>query len=158
MTLTKKKADDVLGVVLGIILCEETGRIILVENIIHKTPMKRIPGGRREFGETAEGALMREIREETLLEVRIGDVNFLFKHTHPVHRHPFLIFACTIENFDGMSTKPIQDGDSLLVAQAYTLEQVIGMINGDTRNGNLVPIHRKMLDMGIQIIDAIIND
>ncbi len=154
MALSQRKIGVTSGVSVGIVLCRTTGRVVFVENTAHRSPMKKIPGGTIEYGETAEGALLREIREETLLNIDEGDVNFLFEHAHPVHEHAYWVFVCTIENFNGMSKEPIPDGNEILVARAYTLDQTMDMVNGGTQNGKLVPIHKEMLGMGLQIIYA----
>jgi mutator protein MutT len=51
----------------------EAGRVLLIKR--GKAPLLghwSLPGGAVEAGETLEQALLREMREETLLEVRVG--------------------------------------------------------------------------------------
>jgi 8-oxo-dGTP diphosphatase len=52
---------------------DEEGRILLVENAF---PRRRwgLPGGRLERGEEARAGLIREVREETGLEVETGEL------------------------------------------------------------------------------------
>ena len=101
MALSQKKIGIVSGVAVGILICRATGNIALIRNEAHPRPMKKIPGGTIESEETAEDALLREIREETLLKVDEADMNFLFEHFPPIHKHSFLVFVCTIESFNG---------------------------------------------------------
>ncbi len=163
MAIGQKKIGVASGVAVGIIFCRTTDRIILVENIAHRTPMKKMPGGTIELGETAEDALLREIRQETLLEVDKSDVNFLFEHVHPIYQHSFWVFVCTVENFDYISQWSIPDGEELLMPRAYSINQITrmtSMVNNGrkyTQDGRLVPIHKEMLSRGLQMIYEELN-
>ncbi len=58
----------------GAVVRDEAGRILLV--LRGREPSRglwSLPGGRLEPGETAEAALVREVREETGLEVTVGE-------------------------------------------------------------------------------------
>ena len=60
-------------VAVGAVIWNEKGEIVLIQRA--KEPHKgqwSIPGGRVEWGETLHEAIVREIREETGLEVRIA--------------------------------------------------------------------------------------
>jgi ADP-ribose pyrophosphatase YjhB (NUDIX family) len=55
------------------LISDEDGRVLLVENAF---PRRRwgLPGGRLERGEEARAGLVREVREETGLEVEAGEL------------------------------------------------------------------------------------
>jgi 8-oxo-dGTP diphosphatase len=54
-----------------------------------------IPGGSIEIGETADGALIREIKEETDLEVKIVKPVFVCSELQKSGRHQFwIVYEC----------------------------------------------------------------
>lgn len=57
-------------------LCWQDDRLLMVKHLIGNQVLWSPPGGGLEFGETLEQALMREMKEETALEVRIGPFAF----------------------------------------------------------------------------------
>jgi mutator protein MutT len=70
---------------------EKEGSLLLVE---HKKEGRRywlLPGGGVEFGETIEESLVREVREETGIAIRVGELLFVIdtippdRHRHIVH-------------------------------------------------------------------------
>ena len=67
-------------------LCYKEDAILLVKHNIDGQALWAPPGGGVEFGESIEGTIIREFREETSLEVKLG--NFLFLHefiSKPLH-------------------------------------------------------------------------
>jgi len=55
----------------------EDGKILLVEQDVSATRKWAHPGGKPEFGETLEQALIREFKEETGLDVAVGDLLYV---------------------------------------------------------------------------------
>lgn len=55
-----------------------------------------MPGGKLELGETPEGGLRREVKEETNVEVEVGDIDFVFTDLKeaPDIQYFMLIFEC----------------------------------------------------------------
>lgn len=87
----------VVGV--GAVLIED-GRVLLIRR--GKEPLRgrwSLPGGTVEAGETLEQALEREMREETLLDVRVGPLITAFdllerRDGQLVYHHVILDFLC----------------------------------------------------------------
>jgi mutator protein MutT len=63
---------------------------------VHLAGLWEFPGGKVEPGESLEGALEREIREELSMDILVGDEFFTVEHDYPaqpVHLH---FFNCAI--------------------------------------------------------------
>ncbi len=55
----------------------DDGKILLVEQDVSETRHWAHPGGKIEFGETLKQGLARELKEETGLDVSVGDLLYL---------------------------------------------------------------------------------
>jgi acetyl-CoA carboxylase carboxyl transferase subunit beta len=88
-------ADPVVGV--GVVLVED-GRILLVRR--GHDPGKglwAVPGGKVQPGESLVAAAMREAREETGLEVSVGDVAWVGEVITPEHHIVLIDFHARAE-------------------------------------------------------------
>lgn len=56
-----------------------------------------LPGGHAEAGETIAQALVREVREETSLRVRVGDLCGVAERTFGEERYLILNYWCVVE-------------------------------------------------------------
>ena len=58
-------------------LLVEDGRLLLVRQARRRSEHWNIPGGHLEVGETAEGGIRREMREETGIDVEVGELLYV---------------------------------------------------------------------------------
>jgi ADP-ribose pyrophosphatase YjhB (NUDIX family) len=67
----------------------EEGHVLLVKQDITATRHWALPGGRQEVGETLDQCLIRELKEETGLDVAVGDLLYItdriLPDSHVVH-------------------------------------------------------------------------
>lgn len=81
--------DDALQVRPTGILIED-GKILLTRQEVSRMRNWSLPGGKPQFGETIEHCLIRETKEETGLDVKLGELLYVcdrFRHmnSHVVH-------------------------------------------------------------------------
>jgi 8-oxo-dGTP diphosphatase len=79
-------------------LIERDSRVLLAQRPAHKHLALKweFPGGKIDPGETAEAALIREIREELLCEVAIRRALPRFRHTYDRTTIEMIPFVCSL--------------------------------------------------------------
>jgi 8-oxo-dGTP diphosphatase len=95
----KVKAGEARRVLLVVAaLIERRGRVLLSRRRSDQSfPLTwEFPGGKVEPGETAEAALVREIREELGCTVRVGDLATTICHTYPDFELVMPVYRATI--------------------------------------------------------------
>ena len=93
-TITGRGDEPPLAIVLGVVIRD--GRI-LVQPRTGDPGLGdgwELPGGKREAGEADAEALVREVEEETGLEVRVEDLLCAFTHTYPDRRVSLYVYRC----------------------------------------------------------------
>lgn len=77
-------------------LCFRNDRLLMVNHDLNNKPFWAPPGGGIGFGETAESTVIREIREETGLEVTVGSLKFVCEYINPPFHAVELFFFAEI--------------------------------------------------------------
>lgn len=85
----------------GILL--EEGRVLLSGNrwFSDKPLVWTLPGGRADEGEGIAEALVREFREETGLDIEVGDLAYVAESRSAIQRRIFLVCAFTVRRLGG---------------------------------------------------------
>ena len=86
----------IIDVVAAVI--RRTGKILITQRLdnVHLAGMWEFPGGKVEADESFEGALLREIREELGIEIRVLDEFFTVEHEYSTKSVRLHFFNCTI--------------------------------------------------------------
>src|SRR5689334_14559915 len=101
------------GMLLVGAVIRRAGEVLLVREALADGSHERwgIPGGRVEPDELLHEAVVREVREETGLEVRaLGGVAFVSHHHNPAHPATALLVAYEVTDFEGMLRPDDPDG------------------------------------------------
>lgn len=105
----------------GAVICDASERILLIRR--GNPPAQgrwSLPGGRIESGETAEAAIVREVREETGLRVRVlSEVGTVMRDTGTGDRYVIRDFRCVVVGDD----TPVA-GDDALDAGYFTADEL----------------------------------
>lgn len=111
--------------------------IPLVIELDNKTPHWKIPGGRKEPGETPEITAVRELKEETGIIIKENDLKLVQKIN--LRGHDRYLYQVEIPSFADLK----QRGDEGEVVKVFTIREIQIM-------NNLLPPHRRLLvDMSL---------
>lgn len=88
----------------------EDGEILIVRQRVDQNRAWSLPGGRAEAGETLEGALLREIKEETGLTTKLEKL--LYICDKPGVSPPILHITFLLSRSEGDITLPSNEYDS----------------------------------------------
>jgi len=113
------KKINVVGAVIvrdGLILCAQRGDGSSLAG------MWEFPGGKVEPGETARDALEREIREELMIDVRVGDDVTTTVHEYPFGEVTLSTFYCHLQSGDEVTLTEHAEVRWLEPANLDTLE------------------------------------
>jgi len=128
-------------VAVGAVVVHE-GRLLLVQRGRGAAVGKWAPpGGRVEFGETLAGAVVREVREETGIEVHAGELAGWVERTgtdpEPYHYVILDFFAVPSGATDLMPGDDAADARWVPLAEVITLDLVDGLFDFLVRVGSL---------------------
>lgn len=84
-------------------LCWEDERLLMVKHNLDNRDFWAPPGGGVEFGQSVEEALIREYKEETNLDIRVGDFLFGCEYIQPPIHSIELFYA--VEQLSGQVKK-----------------------------------------------------
>lgn len=118
--------EDRVRPIVGALIFNREGKILLMRS--HKWKDKyMIPGGHIEFGETMKEALIREVKEETNLDIK--DIEFvqfqecIFDNTFWKKRHfIFFDFACKTDSTDVKLNEEAQEFGWFSIKEALKLD------------------------------------
>ncbi|HEY8142436.1 MAG TPA: NUDIX domain-containing protein [Kofleriaceae bacterium] len=108
------------------------GRVLLVRD---EDRGWSVPGGRVEWGERLTDACVREIREETGLEVRVVELAEVFERIESDLHYVIHDFLVEVQGGD------LAAGDDALEAGWFTFAEVVGL---RTTPGLLAVLHRAL--------------
>jgi len=76
---------------------QEAGRVLVSKRLAgtHLAGLWEFPGGKVEDGEAPEAALVRELREELGIEVRVDSVMDVVFHAYPEKSVLLIFYRCT---------------------------------------------------------------
>ena len=79
-------------------IVRSNGKILITRRLdhAHLGGLWEFPGGKVEAGESLEGALLREIREELGIEVAVGPEIFTIEHDYPTKSVRLHFFDCSV--------------------------------------------------------------
>lgn len=84
-------------------LLKHNNRYLLVKEVLRKGEVWDLPGGKIDYGEDPEAALIRELREETGLNVTVGESVGVWHFISQHHQDHVIChtFVCTVETLAG---------------------------------------------------------
>ena len=122
----------------------------LIISKTHPSPVYRIPGGDVELGESREQAAVREVSEETGIEISSTDLHWITTavkknrgSTH--HQHTYLAVLPNTDGFRG--NEEFKDGEEILVAELHGIEAIYEHIVGGKKLNNQEMLNHHKLAM-----------
>jgi len=89
-----------------------------------KYPKFELPGGRMEFGETAEETVIREVMEETCLQITPVSLLDTWNFVREAQQITGVIYLCTLENGGSIVLSDEHDEHKWLPATAESFDKM----------------------------------
>ncbi len=111
----------------GALVVEPTGKILLVRSFKWRNKYS-VPGGHIEIGERAEDAVRREVKEETGLDVDVGELLIIQQAIYPEDfyrkdHYVFMDYVCTTKQTDvRLDNRELQEWLWVNPKQAHNLD------------------------------------
>lgn len=103
-----------------------------------------LPGGHVDWGETFEDALVREVKEEFDMTIKLGDPYYLFTYSNHVkgsHSVEVVYFATFIDPLDNIKLEP-EDHSEYKWLSEDELPQIYGIGGKDEDNPEVLAMKR----------------
>ncbi len=113
--------EALIPIRVSVVLIED-GRILLANHIENDEPFWTLPGGRLKTGETVTQAAVRELKEETGLDIETGDLLFVDEAISDGHTIPGLQLIFRGETVGGAFHPTLEEG--YLGAEFIEIEQL----------------------------------
>ena len=95
----------------------ENGKILLIKQKLKEQQNWSLPGGALEYDETIDQCLMREIREETGIEVKVKDLLYICDRFRCLNHH-IVDISFLVERVGGeFELKPFSDRDGEVLCE-----------------------------------------
>ena len=119
-----KKGIDYIGVGVGAAIFDKDGRLFITqrgEKAKNERGKWEIPGGGVEFGETFKQAIIREIKEEVGVEIKVVELLGICDHIIPDEKQHWVspTYICTITK----GTPKIVEPEKCAAIGWFTLEE-----------------------------------